>query len=428
MTGKKVCMFVWNHFTNDARVMRECTALADAGYSVDLVAIYDPKIPGLRKKETIQEGFTVTRVSNQVRLITAIAAIARLAKKNILFMGICLLMLFFGLWQLTWITLFVVVLVGLLLSRKFRVIVTRGKIFLGMVWHGVRKKYDIVHSNDLNTVPQGILSAKILRRSKLIYDSHEVQTGRTGYDSPIYGWMEKKYLRFVDTFIHENHTRAEHVSNLYGTYPEVVHNYPFKLVSQDHERVDLHAELGIDSETPILLYQGGIQIGRGLDKLVEAVPLMKRGILVFIGDGRIKPELEQMVLEKGLEDRIKFMPKVPAEDLLKYTRNAFLGFQVLNNVCFNHYSASSNKLFEYIMSKVPVVACSFPEIQKVVDAEQIGVCVDSHDPVSIAEGVNYLLQHPTEYQQMKNNCLNAREKYNWENEKKVFLDIYRRTL
>jgi len=40
---KSVCMFVWNHFTNDARVLRECSALAEAGYEVDLIALQDPK-------------------------------------------------------------------------------------------------------------------------------------------------------------------------------------------------------------------------------------------------------------------------------------------------------------------------------------------------------------------------------------------------
>jgi len=114
------------------------------------------------------------------------------------------------------------------------------------------------------------------------------------------------------------------------------------------------------------------------------------------------------------------------EDLMHYTKNAYLGFQVLNNICFNHYSASSNKLFEYMMSAVPVIACSFPEIQKVVESEKVGVCVDSHDPVSIAEGVNYLLDHPEERERMSRNCYQAREKYNWNNEKEIFIDIYKK--
>ena len=49
MPQKKVCMFVWNHFTNDARVLRECTALAEEDYEVDLICNHDWKQNDLPK-------------------------------------------------------------------------------------------------------------------------------------------------------------------------------------------------------------------------------------------------------------------------------------------------------------------------------------------------------------------------------------------
>lgn len=52
--AKTVCMFVWNHFTNDARVLRECTALTEAGYEVDLIAIHNWKNEELPKKRNIK--------------------------------------------------------------------------------------------------------------------------------------------------------------------------------------------------------------------------------------------------------------------------------------------------------------------------------------------------------------------------------------
>ncbi|MQR87700.1 glycosyltransferase [Bacillus megaterium] len=424
--SKNVCMFVWNHFTNDARVLRECSSLVEAGYNVDLIAIHDRKNPQLKKKEECKEGFTVIRVNNQFPLLQMLLGVARRLKKSIPLQLLALVVLGLGLWKLTVITLLVAVLLGLFVTPKARTFMVRGYIASQMVKYGLKKKYDIYHSNDLNTLPQGITCAKILRRKKLVYDSHEVQTSRTGYNSPIYGMMEKLYIKFTDVMIAENHTRAKYTEDLYKLYPQVVHNYPFVVKPELSQSINLHEKLDIPSTEPILLYQGGVQVGRGLDKLIEAAPLFKRGVLVFIGDGRIKPQLQKMVKEQGLEDRVKFLAKVPVEDLMHYTKNAYLGFQVLNNICFNHYSASSNKLFEYMMSAVPVIACSFPEIQKVVESEEVGVCVDSHDPASIAEGVNYLLDHPEERERMSHNCYQAREKYNWNNEKEIFIDIYKK--
>lgn len=226
----------------------------------------------------------------------------------------------------------------------------------------------------------------------------------------------------------ENHTRAKHNEDLYGFYPKVIHNYPFLSHPEHSKTIDLHEILNISRDEPIFLYQGGIQIGRGLDKLIQAVPLFKKGVVVFIGDGRIKSELQQMVQQMNLENRVKFLPKVPVQELIYYTKNAYLGFQLLNNICFNHYSASSNKLFEYMMSGVPVIACSFPEIQGIVEKENTGVCVDSHDPTSIANGVNYLLDYPEKREEMRVNAFNARYVYNWELEKKLLIQIYKEIL
>jgi len=427
-------MFVWNHFTNDARVLRECTALSEAGYHVDLIAIHDHKDAALPKKETFSAGFNVIRVSNRIMLFNIFNRIFRIFKRHWILQLLLLFLSLLGLWYFFDYTLFI--LLGLILClciiqiRKMRVLLLRSSIFLRMLWCGIRKKYDVYHANDLNTLPQGILCSKVFRfrRSKLVYDSHEVQTSRTGYDSSIYGWMEKRYLRFVDVFIHENHTRADYIEKLYGIYPKVVHNYPFVSRPETLRIVNLREMLKIPADEPILLYQGGIQTGRGLDKIVQAVPMFKKGIVVFIGDGRIKLELEEKVKEMNLENRIKFLPKVPVSELQYYTPNAYLGFQLLNNVCFNHYSASSNKLFEYIMSGVPVIACSFPEIKKVVESEEVGICVDSHNTESIAETVNYFLDHPNERERMSRNCLRARDHYNWDLEKQTFVEIYQELL
>jgi len=428
--AKKIGMFVWNHFTNDARVLRECSALAQDGYEVDLICIHDAKDTAMPRLEQRPEGFRVIRVSNQLKLLNRITEAWKYIQRGIGYNAVTklltILLVLFGIWKAPLVIVPILLVLLLILPSRLRSAYLLAAIIFRMVKAGMARSYDIYHSNDLNTLPQGYLCARVFRRRKLIYDSHEVQTSRTGYNNPIYGIAERFFVKRVDVMIMENHTRAAYSRDRYGFYPEVVHNYPVPMKPEESNAVDLHALLDIPHEEPILLYQGGIQTGRGLDKLVEAVPLFERGIVVFIGDGRIKTPLQQRVQELGLEHRVRFVPKVPVEQLLHYTKNAYLGFQILNNVCFNHYSASSNKLFEYMMSSVPVVACSFPEIQKVVENEDIGVCVDSHDPRSIAEGVNYMLNNPEHYAKMKANCLIARDHYNWDNEKQSLLNLYRR--
>ncbi|WP_460093353.1 glycosyltransferase [Priestia megaterium] len=425
MMRKNVCMFVWNHFTNDARVLRECTALSKNGYSVDLICIHDPKNSDLKQYEEVNEHFHVHRVKRYPSSLLFMKKAYRALLRYKVLALIAFLLWLGAAYVAPYVVLPVTIVAALLLKTKLQVVWVRGSIILRMILKGRKKKYDIYHSNDLNTLPQGFICAKLrFKRKCLVYDSHEVQTSRTGYDSGVYAKMEAFFINKIDSMIVENHTRAKYNEDLYGFYPNVVYNYPFQPKKRHQETIDLHERLGLPENEKILLYQGGIQTGRGLEKLVQAAPLFKEGTLVFIGDGRIKPELERMVAEMKLEDKVKFIPKVPLQDLPKYTKNAYLGFQVLNNVCFNHYSASSNKLFEYIMSDVPVVACDFPEIKKVVEGEHIGLCVDSHNYEEIASAVNQLLRDPVLRATMSNNCKTAKFKYNWENEQLQFLKVY----
>ncbi|SDK13788.1 glycosyltransferase [Sediminibacillus albus] len=423
--NKKVCMFVWNHFTNDARVLRECTALSESGYKVDLICIHDPKDNDLPVFEERDANFSVYRVRRYPMLLELMQKVYRKSLRD-KFFGLILFLIWLFLMYLGPIITGIVTVIGLLLLKtKLKVLWIRGSILFRMIAKGFQKNYDIYHSNDLNTLPQGYLCSKIrIRKKRLIYDSHEVQTSRTGYDTKYYGLLEHFLIKKIDDMIVENHTRAKYNQDFYGFYPYVVHNYPFIQKDKHIKKAPLHSILNLPPSEKILLYQGGIQAGRGLEKLIKAVPLFKEGTLVLIGDGRIKPALETLVEEMDLKARVKFLPKVPLQDLPSYTSNAYLGFQVLNNTNFNHYSASSNKLFEYMMAGVPVVACSFPEIMKVVEGEKVGLCVDSHDSSSIALGVNELIENIELHQEMVKNTKTAKLKYNWGTEKVNLLEVY----
>ncbi|AND73250.1 MULTISPECIES: glycosyltransferase [Enterococcus] len=406
---KTVQMYVWNTFENDARVMRECTALSENGYDVHLVCLMDEN-EKLKKIEHPVPYFTVRRLKR-----------GNLKKTLFSLYFIFLLLLCIG-----WLKLASTILLMSLLfhNRKCWAIVNKVYLIMKMTLVNLFQTSDIYHANDINTLPQTIINAKIFRRKKLIYDSHEIQISRTGYNSILYYFLEKYFLKYVDTYIHENDKRAHFVEKVYGIKPKVIHNYPICYDVNHINKVNLHELLAIDESEPILLYQGGIQQDRGLENLIQAVSLLEQGTLVLIGDGRLKQTLLTLTEQLNLTDRVKFLDKVYMDNLKCYTVSATIGLQVLQNTCMNHYLASSNKLFEYIMAEVPIVACSFPEIAKVVEAWDVGEIVDSHNVQSIRLGIERLLNNNERHQTCKINCRNAKMVYNWEQEKNKFLKLY----
>ncbi|KIH71459.1 glycosyltransferase [Salinicoccus roseus] len=424
---KKVTMFVWNHFTNDARVMREGMALSENNYDVNLIAIENRKDPRAQAFESINDRFRVHRVpmypwllevyqNNKKEFVISVAGVTIVVAPALFYKSWLLMSTYF---------LFLGIAYGVVKNSSARRNMIKLVRSMKMIIKGYRQNADIYHSNDLNTLTQGVICSKLrLKPKKLVYDSHEVQTDRTGYNPKIIERWEGSLLPFVDETLVENHTRAKKHEALYGYYPHTLYNYSELYDIEDKPKKDLHEVLGLSADEKILLYQGGLQPGRGLELLVDMMPMVNEGTLVFLGDGRQKKELEEMVKERGLQERVRFVPKVHLSELPSYTQNAYLGFQVLQNVNYNHYSASSNKLFEYIMAHVPVISCNFPEIASVVEGENVGIAINAESAENIASAVNRLVEDETLRETFSNNCKSAKYKYNWDIEKEKLLDVY----
>ncbi len=419
-------MFVWNFYTNDARVKRECTALSEAGYDVNLIALKKPKDKTVNNFQKINENFKVSRILKQSFVLKFLNEYKSLSILTVIFINFLLLTLSFLKKIIALLFIFLICLeIILIIGKKIRTFLIKLSTIIRMTLQGYKKNTTIFHANDLNTLPQAIICAKFrFKKKKLVYDSHEVQTDRTGYNGKLVKPIEKFLLKFVDCMIVENETRAQYNLELYGFRPSVVHNYSEFYNIDNFSNANIHQILDIDSKEKILLYQGGIQKGRGLDKLIEAMEFIKEGHLVFIGDGKEKNFLKKKAKNSKEKKRIHFIDKISLDNLPSYTKEAFIGFQVLQNVCFNHYSASSNKLFEYIMGGIPVIACDFPEISKVVRKNEIGIVINSHDCKEIASAVNKLIDNNILYQTFKNNTIHTRKLYNWEKEKINLLNLY----
>lgn len=424
---KKVTMFLWNHFTNDARVLREGNTLSENGYDINLIAIEKANDKAIPKFEEINKNFKVNRV--RMYPITLMKYQSNKRKTSI---GVVLGFLIFG--PLTYVkskklfTFLSSLLLGMIFFVKNKFVRRNMIKFIRssrMILKGYSHNSDIYHSHDLNTLTQGVICSKMrIKKKKLIYDSHEIQTDRTGYNPKIIKVWERALLRFVDQTIVENETRAEVHEKLYSYQPKSLYNYSEYYEIKNKPDINLKKILNLNNNDKILLYQGGIQPGRGLEILVRMMKFVEGGTLVFIGDGRQKPELIELVNSGNLSDKVKFVDKVPLDDLPSYTKQAYLGFQVLQNVNLNHYTASSNKLFEYIMANVPVISCDFPEIKKIVDNEKIGLSIDASNEQKIASAVNKLINDVDLRNYFSDNCEKAKIKYNWNNEEKKLLDIY----
>jgi glycosyltransferase involved in cell wall biosynthesis len=293
---------------------------------------------------------------------------------------------------------------------------------------GLETGADVWHSHDLNTLYVGSQCKAKRPGTRLVYDSHELATQRSRMGRVRRwwaGWNERRGLRHADEVIMTTRSRARYQVERYGIgFPNLIRNVPE--IIEIESGWDLHERLGIPADRRILLYQGSIQEYRGIEEAIEAVTMLELCVLVVIGYGYHRPALEEMVRRRGLGELVRFFGPIPNDELLYYTASADVGLCVIRGESLSYRWSLPNKLFEYMMAGIPVVASDYEEMGRVVTEEGVGTVCDPGDPESIAAAVRAIVDDPEAEARFRAATRTAITRYNWGVEEQVLLGIYER--
>jgi len=373
-------MLVLNTFINDARVHKEASTLASAGYTVNVIALWQP---GLDKVEN-RSGYSVFRVPLSSRALQ-----------------------------------------NRLLSPLIKYIE-----YAWRVWKlSYRIPAHIYHANDSNTLPIAWMIAK-KNNAKLIYDAHELETGRNFGDSSlsliyrlVWSFPEKLLIHQVDAVITVNRLIADELARLYKIHvPFVIMNCPvLNLVSNTNL---IRQELDIPDDMKILIYQGRITSGRGLESFFVAIQQLNDTVGVVLGDGPLLQAYRDRV-RSGEWQRIYLLGMINMTVLPSYTASADLGVVLIQDTCLSYRLSLPNKLFEYLHAGLPVICSDLPAMATILKEYQVGELVNPDDPASIAHGIKIALGDVSRYKTLKANTHKASEVFNWQNEGKKLIEIYK---
>ncbi|WDU63596.1 glycosyltransferase family 4 protein [Pseudomonas poae] len=388
----RIAMLVWNEFRHDARVLKQARTLQAAGYHVTVFALHTPGVTC--RKELLAEGIQVIRVPRSLRWRPATTSGMPAGEP----------------------------------SMPLRRILSRLWVHAGLMVRIALHRAAVVHAHDVNTLPTAWLAAR-LSGARLVYDAHEISTSREGY-ARFRHWVaaiESRLMPKAEATITTTQTRARFFARAYGVArPLVLQNRPGLSVSIPTQRI--RQELGLPQPWPIVLYQGGLQQGRGLERLLRVAATLPDAYVVLIGGGRLAQPLMALSEALGVTERVHFIPTVSLADLPSYTASADIGVQPLENTCLNHFSTDSNKLFEYVMAGLPVVATNFPEIRKIVSAHNIGLLVPAGSDQALRNELKRLIEDPSLRQQLAYNAKIAAQHLNWQRQEIKLVALYQRVL
>lgn len=422
LAGRRVVMTVWNTFMTDARVTKEAETLIQSGAAVLVLAVRPED--SLPANEVTASGIRVMRVSKRLPFFDApLRSLRNLWKRK----------------QATTLNPGSARAVeheeDAAADPRSRSLLLRLASAIGavtamlrMAWQAWKENADVYHAHDANTL-HILWPVAVLRRKPLIYDAHEISTDREGYGRwhRLVYYMEKFLTPRVAGMITTTDLRADHFVEAYGCRrPVVLQNRPRYAIRP--EKGVLRERLGIAHDRFVVLYQGGIQPGRGLRNLVRVAARIPDIDLVMIGGGRQDAEVAALITELGVGGRVHRVPTVPLAELPAWTVDADVGMQVLRNTCLNHWTTDSNKLFEYILAGVPVIASNFPEIRRVVEQGRFGLLIEPDDLDSIETAIRRMKDHRPFHEECRQNCINAREAWSWEAQEHLLRELYEQIL
>jgi glycosyltransferase involved in cell wall biosynthesis len=120
------------------------------------------------------------------------------------------------------------------------------------------------------------------------------------------------------------------------------------------------------------------------------------------------------------------LPAVPSTRVVVEARAADAGiWTLLSNVGLNFKLALPNKVFEYVAAGVPLLAADLPEVRRIVDAYQVGLCFDPDDPRDIADCMNRLVTDPGFLGRCRANLKKAQQELCGEKEWGKLVELYR---
>lgn len=180
---------------------------------------------------------------------------------------------------------------------------------------------------------------------------------------------------------------------------------------------------------PIILTIGRLIEWKGHKYLIEALRILNEDPLPHLligGEGALKKDLEAMVKQKGLSDRVTFLGHIPNDFTPFYYSLADIYVQPSIVDKDGNTEGLGVTLLEAMACGTPCIGSKTGGIPNIIIDGNNGFLVDPADPKQLAEKLSILLKNKALLSRMaEQGKLFVKENYSWETKAKELVTIYK---
>jgi glycogen synthase len=268
---------------------------------------------------------------------------------------------------------------------------------------------DVVLANEIETLPAGWLVAR-RSHAHLIYDAHEIYTSSEP-DHPVVhraltSWLEGVLARRADDVLTVSDAIAEELerSLRLRRKPVAVLNAPNRTAAGPATR----------PPGPLrVVYQGAMAASRPVEDLMAAAEVADGASVTIRVTNADLDALRAEVQRRGLGDRVHIADPVSPMELVEALSGEDVGVILNRPVSLNDELVFPNKLFEYMMAGLAVVAPRLRGVEAFIRDEKIGALYEPGSPASLGRVLAELAEDPERVRAMGRRSRElALERYN----------------
>ena len=283
----------------------------------------------------------------------------------------------------------------------------------------MEKEFDLIHGHALEPFPVSVARKMNRLDIPFVYTLHGIGGDHVSreYLKPLAKFLHKpeKYMvRNADRVIAvSEHTRKEALDQ-YKPDPERI-----TAINNGVDIEKFSSEYEFDNK---ILFVGHMVSRKGPDILLDAFSKLEDEDLelVYVGDGRMKKELQEKVEKKNLGTRVSFKSGVSDEELRELYSESIL-------VLPSAYEGFGMVYVEAMASRAPVIATKDTAIESLIDDGENGFLCE-RDSETIADTLEELIEDKELIAEISENARANAENFDWINIAQETREVYRKAL
>ncbi len=300
----------------------------------------------------------------------------------------------------------------------------------------LKEDADIYHFHDAEMIVFGIL-LRILGK-KVIYDIHE----NTYEDIMNKPWVPQR----TKFFLGKSYRLMEWFASLFIPFILVIGRVEFakRFMTKNYTIIQNFADTNELKKFRIadrsklannLFYIGTVyDYYYNFSKLIEAIYLLKQQNKIvqlhcvgYLGT-LVERGLQNDENYKAVKDQITFYSHIVHPGGFEISKICKIGICLKNQpeeILVSH----ERKFFEYMAIGMPMITCDSHIYKDIIDQYQVGKYVNLEDANALSKTIDNLFTNEAELLQMSKNCITASEqKYDWESQEKLLLELYQKQI